>query len=190
MSNQLLDRRDILKWGGTALAAACAGDVIAPPKIRAAGKANPRGTARNCVIIMMGGAISHADCWDFKETRHTPKDIDVQKLTSDISLSKTLFPHAAEYVDKIALVRSMRANEMIHFIGQYHTQTGRALNVALAREIPALGSVVAYELESRRRESDTFPTYISTSLTSSANGGIGCGFLPTRVTGLDLDPTS
>src|SRR4029453_11460357 len=101
MSNQLLDRRDILKWGGTALAAACAGEVIAPPKIKAGGKANPGGT------------------------RHTPKDIDIQKFTSDISLSKTLFPRASEYVDKIALVRSMRANELIHFIGQYHTQTGR-----------------------------------------------------------------
>src|SRR4029450_13388213 len=190
MSNQLLDRRDILKWGGTALAAACAGEGIAPPKIRAAGKANPRGTARNCVIIMMRGAISHADCWDFKETRHTPKDIDIQKFTSDISLSKTLFPRASEYVGKIALVRSMRANELIHFIGQYHTQTGRALNVAVAREIPALGSVVTHELQGRRRESDTFPTYISMYMAQSSNGAIGCGFLPTRTTGLDLDPTT
>jgi Protein of unknown function (DUF1501) len=190
MSNQLLDRRDILKWGGTALAAACAGEVIAPPKVKAAGKSKPRGTARNCVIIMMGGAISHADCWDFKETRHTPKDLDIQKFTSDIYLSKTLFPRASEYVDKIALVRSMRANELIHFIGQYHTQTGRALNVAVAREIPALGSVVAHELEGRRRESDTFPTYVSMYMAQSSNGAIGCGFLPTRATGLDLDPTT
>jgi len=185
-----MNRRDALKFGSLALTAAAMGETLRPLKLKAAGKANPRGTARNCIIIEMGGAISQADCWDFKETRYTPKDLNVQKLTSDISLSKTLFPHSAEYVDKIALVRSMRANEMIHFIGQYHTQTGRALNVALAREIPALGSVVSYELESRRRESDTFPTYISTSLTSSANGGIGCGFLPTRVTGLDLDPTT
>src|SRR5213594_4058290 len=111
-----MDRRELLKWGGAALAAAYLGEVISPPKARAAGKANPRGTARNCIIIMMGGAISNVDCWDFKETRHTPKDINVQKFTSDISLSKTLFPRAAEYVDKVALVRSVRANEMIHFV--------------------------------------------------------------------------
>jgi hypothetical protein len=185
-----MDRRELLKWGGAALAAASFGELIAPPRARAAGKANPRGSARNCIVILMGGAISHVDCWDFKETRQTPKDLDVCKLTSDISLSKTLFPHAAEYVDKIALVRSMRANEMIHFIGQYHTQTGRALNVAVAREIPALGSVVAHELERQRRESDTFPTYISMHLAQSSNGAIGCGFLPTRTTGLDLDPNT
>lgn len=190
MSNQLPNRRDLLKWGSVALTAAAMGEVMRPLKLKAAGKANPRGTAKNCVVIMMGGAISHADCWDFKETRYTPKDIDVQKFTSDIWLSKTLFPHSSEYVDKIALVRSMRANEMIHFIGQYHTQTGRALNVAVAREIPAMGSVIAHELESRRRESDTFPTYMSMYMAQCNNGAIGCGFLPTRTTGLDLDPTT
>jgi len=185
-----MNRRQVLKWGSLALTAAWSGEVLSPLKVRASAKVNPRGTARNCILIEMGGAISQADCWDFKETRYTPKDLDVQKLTSDIYLSKTLFPRAPEYIDRVAFVRSMRANEMIHFIGQYHTQTGRALNVAIAREIPALGSVIAYELESRRRESDTFPTYISTYLTRSANGGIGCGFLPTRTTGLDLDPTT
>jgi uncharacterized protein (DUF1501 family) len=185
-----MNRREVLKWGSAALTAACFGEIIAPPKLKARGKANPRGTARNCIIIMMGGAISQADCWDFKETRYTPKDLDVQKFTSDISLSKTLFPRAAEYVNKIALVRSMRANEMIHFIGQYHTQTGRALNVAVAREIPALGSIIAQELEGQRRESDTFPTYMSMYMAQSSNGAIGCGFLPTSTTGLDLDPTT
>lgn len=190
MSNQLPHRRDVLKWGAAALAAAAVGEAIVPLKVKAAGKSKPRGAARNCIVIMMGGAMSQADTWDFKETRYTPKDLNVQKFTSDISLSKTLFPYASEYVDKIALVRSMRANEMIHFIGQYHTQTGRALNVAVAREIPAMGSVVAYELESRRRESDTFPTYMSTYMAQCNNGSIGCGFLPTRTTGLDLDPTT
>src|SRR5215467_3775212 len=190
MSNLLPNRRDVVKWGGAALAAAALGETIRPLKVKAAGKANPRGTARNCIVIMMGGAISQADCWDFKETRYTPKDLDVQKVTSDISLSKTLFPRAGEYAEKIALVRSMRANEMIHFIGQYHTQTGRALNVAVAREIPAMGSIVSYELASRRRDSDTFPTYMSTYMAQCNNGSIGCGFLPTHTSGLDLDPTT
>src|SRR2546430_798908 len=101
MSIQLPNRRDILKWGGAALAAASMGEVVSPLKLKAAGKANPRGTARNCIVIMMGGAMSQADTWDFKETRYTPKDLEPQKFTSDISLSKTLFPRSAEYVDKI-----------------------------------------------------------------------------------------
>lgn len=183
-------RRDVLKWGGLALAGAWVDRVVWPLQVKAAGKAKPRGAARHCIMIEMGGAISQADCWDFKETKYTPKDLDPRKVTSDITLSKKLFPRLGDFVDKIAFTRTMRANELIHFVGQYHTQTGRALNVALAREIPAFGSVISYELDGRRRESDAFPIYMSTYLTKARAGSIGTGFLPTRFTGLDLDPTT
>ena len=73
----------------------------------------------------------------------------------------------------------MRANELIHFNGQYHTQAGRTLNPAVAREIPAFGSVISFELSSQRRETDTFPTYVSTALTKARAGSIGSGFFPT-----------
>ena len=84
----------------------------------------------------------------------------------------------------------MQAPELIHFNGQYHTQAGRSLNPAIAREIPAFGSVVAFELAEQRRERDTFPTYVSTNLTKARAGSIGSGFLPTWTTGLDLDPST
>lgn len=84
----------------------------------------------------------------------------------------------------------MRARELVHFTGQYHTQTGRALNVAVAKEIPAFGTVAAAELDSRRRESDTFPTYMSVGLSKARVGAIGSGFFPARFTGIDLDPAA
>lgn len=181
-------RREVLKWGGVALAGTWVDRLVGPLELHAAGKATPRGTARNCILIEMGGAISQMDCWDFKETRWTPKDLDVTQVASDLYMSQTLFPQLTKSMNRVALVRSMRAPELIHFNGQYHTQTGRTLNAAIAREIPAMGSIISYELESQRRESDTFPTYISTGLTKARAGSIGCGFLPTRSTGLDLDP--
>src|SRR5213593_3967506 len=140
-----MNRREALRWGGVALAAATMGERLAPLKVSAAARMNPRGTARNCIVIEMGGAISQPDCWDFKETKYTPKDLDVVKVNSDVYLSKTLFPKMDEYMQHVSLVRSVRANEPVHAIGQYHTQTGRALNVALAREIPAMGCVIASE---------------------------------------------
>jgi len=190
--NALTSRRDVLKWGGLALAGSAASidQLVWPLDVYASGTASPRGTARNCIFIEMGGAISPMDCWDFKQTRFTPDDLDMVQLRDDLSLSRTLFPTLGDEMDKIALVRSMRAPELIHFNGQYHTQTGRAMNVAIAREIPAFGSVIAYELESQRRDTDTFPTYMSTQLTRARAGSIGAGFLPTRFTGLDLDPTT
>jgi hypothetical protein len=87
-------------------------------------------------------------------------------------------------------VRSMRALGLLHFNGQYHTQAGRALNAAVGREIPAWGSVLSYELESRRQESDTFPTYISTGLGRARAGSIGSGFLPARFSAVDLDTST
>jgi hypothetical protein len=81
----------------------------------------------------------------------------------------------------------MYENGLVHFAAQYHTQTGRALNPAIVREIPAYGSVVAYELESERRESDTFPTYMSFDLWNFNCTQIGSGMLPPKFAGLDVN---
>ena len=189
--NDLLPcRRDVLKWGGVALASTWVDGLVWPLEIRAQGTSNPRGTARNCIFIELGGAISPMDCWDFKETRWTPKDLDVTEVAKDLYLSRTLFPQLVTKMNRVALVRSLQAPELIHFNGQYHTQTGRSLNPAVAREIPAFGSVIAFELATQRRPTDSFPTYVSTNLTKARAGSIGAGFLPTWTTGLDLDPST
>lgn len=183
-------RREMLKLGGMALAGTCVNQIMSPLKISAAGKANPRGNARFCIFIELPGAISPPDCWDFKETKDTPNDLDVQKATSSLYLPKTLFPNFKDWADRASFVRSMRAPELVHFTGQYHTQTGRALNVAVAKEIPAFGSVISAELDKHRRESDTFPTYLSVALGKGRVGAIGSGMFPAKYTGIDLDPGS
>ena len=81
----------------------------------------------------------------------------------------------------------MHARELVHFTGHYHLHTGRALNPGVAKEIPDFGTVIASELDSQRRDSDTFPTYLSTNLVRTRTGIVGPGFFPARFTGLDLD---
>src|SRR5215510_6669397 len=164
LENMFPTRRDMLKLGGMALATSWMEGFVSPLKLSAAGKANPRNNARFVVFIELPGAISPMDCWDFKQTKDTPNDLDVQKATSDLYLSKTLFPNYADWAPRATFVRSMRAPELVHFTGQYHTQTGRALNVAVAKEIPAFGSVIAQELDKLRRDTDTFPSYMSVAL--------------------------
>ena len=183
-------RRDMLKFGGMAVAAAAADQIGWPRLASAAPQASPRGTARNVIFIELPGAISPMECWDLKDTRETPKDLDVQKVTSDLYLSKTLFPNYADWAPRTTFVRSMRAPELAHFTGQYHTQTGRSLNQAVAKEIPAFGSVVAAELDHERRDTDAFPTYISMGLGKARVGAIGAGFFPPQFTGIDLDPAA
>ena len=115
----LPSRRDVLQWGGVALAGTCVDGLVWPLDIRANGIANPRGTARNCIFIELGGAISPMDCWDFKETRWTPKDLDVTEVSKDLYISRTLFPQLSTQMHRVALVRSLQAPELIHFNGQY-----------------------------------------------------------------------
>ena len=187
--NNYIARREVLRWAGMALAGAAAG-VSVPLKLKAQAKTRPLGTARNAIFIQLTGAMSHMDCWDLKETKWTPKDLDPVKVWNDLYLSKPLFGRlmASKQMNRISFVRSMKAKELVHFNGQYHCQTGRALNVAVGKEIPAFGSVIAAELDAQRRSSDTFPTYVSVNLRQDRVGPIGSGFLPVAFTGMDLDP--
>src|SRR5258708_21852481 len=176
-------RRDLLKLGGLGLLGASA-ESIWPLNIAAAEgaspKVQPRGNARNILFYEISGAISHVEGFDFKETPGTPKDLDVHKVNSDFYLSRLLFPRLEKHADKLSIVRSMLSHEEVHFRGQYYQQTGRQLNLAFAREIPAIGSVVAMELEPKRRANDTFPTYMSFYLEKGAAGALSTRFLPPR----------
>jgi hypothetical protein len=183
-----IGRRDLLKWAGMTVAGSL---VSAVPRLEvyAQGRSQPASTARNAIMIEMSGAISPMDCWDLKDTKMTPKDLDPQRIWNDFYLSKTLFPKLIDtgLINRCSFVRSMLGRELIHLTGQYRVQTGRSINPAVAKEIPGFGSVIAYELESQRRPADTFPTYMSTNLSRNSTGLIGAGFLPNQCTGVDLD---
>src|SRR5580704_3120058 len=187
VSDLLPARRDLLKIGGYGILGAFANQAFWPVEARAAGKADPRGCARFAIVIELAGAISHIDTFDFKEGEGTPKDLDVRQIRNDLYLSWKLFPELSTQMDKIAIVRSMRSHEVVHFRGQYYTQAGRPYNPAQAPEIPSVGSVVSYELESQRRPSDTFPTYIGCNLDTSGCGALSTGFLPPRHSVLDIN---
>lgn len=187
VADALPARRDLLKLGGYGLLGAFADQALWPVEARAAGKANVRGGARFAVVIELAGAMSHTDCFDFKEGAGTPKDLDVRQVRSDLYLSKTLFPELSSEMDKVAIVRSLKSHEVVHFRGQYYTQAGRPLNPVLAPEIPSVGSVIAYEMESQRRPTDTFPTYIGCNLDTSGCGALSTGFLHPRYSVLDIN---
>lgn len=189
MGELLPTRRDILRIGGYGLLAASV-DAVWPLRLGANTSKVPRGNARNVLFFEISGAISHVESFDFKENAGTPKDLDVRRVNSDLYLSHLLFPHLEKHVDKIALLRSVLSHEEVHFRGQYYVQTGRQLNVAFAREIPAIGSVIAMELEPRRRPNDTFPIYMSFNLDKAFPGALSTGFLPPRFSVVDINPDS
>lgn len=183
-------RREMLGAGGLGLLGASLHGLW-PSQMKAASngfKARPRGNARNVIFYEISGAISHIDSFDFKESAGTQKDFDVRRLANGVYLPHALFPRMEKIMDRVAIVRSFVSHEEVHFRGQYYVQTGRPLNVAFAREIPSLGSVIASELESKRRAEDTFPTYVSFALETNQVGALSTGFLPPQYSVFDLNP--
>jgi hypothetical protein len=187
--NLFTTRREMLQWLGLTAASTIVNPMLHPLQASAQRRVNPLGTARNAIMVKLSGAMSPMDCWDFKETRWTPADLNPRRVWPDLQLSQTLFPRlsSSKVLERVSFVRSMRAKELVHFTGHYHLHTGRALNPAVAKEIPDFGTVIAAELDSQRRDSDTFPTYMSTNLVRTRTGIVGSGFFPPRFTGLDLD---
>lgn len=181
-------RRRFLEFGGMGLALASL-NAVGPLRAATTGeKARPRGTARNVLYFEISGAISHVESFDFKENAGTPKDLDVRQIKNDLHLPHLLFPRLEKHMEKIAIVRSLLSHEEVHFRGQYYVQTGRQLNLAFAREIPAVGSVIASELEPRRRANDTFPIYMSFNLDKAFPGALSTGFLHPRHSVVDINP--
>jgi len=187
LSDVLPARRDVLRLGGYGLLGSFAEQALVPVAARAAGRSNPRGSARFVVVIELAGALSHVDSFDFKEDAGTQKDFDIRQIRNDLYLSHRLFPELSKEMDKISIVRSMKSHEVVHFRGQYYTQAGRPLNPAQASEIPSVGSVIAMELEAQRREKDTFPTYVGCNLDTSGCGALSTGFLHPRHSVLDVN---
>src|SRR5438552_12898178 len=183
-----LSRRELLKFFGISVGASLAGEAAWPRKLQAQSrKVTPRKNARNVLFIQNCGAMSPPECLDFKETKYTAKDLDIQQVNSDFQISRAIFPNYEKWAPKASLVRSMYENSLVHFSAQYHTQAGRALNAAILREIPAFGSLIASELDSERRDSDTFPTFMSFDLWNARCPQIGSGMLPAKFAGLDLN---
>src|SRR5262249_11317127 len=114
-TDSVVARREVLRWAGMALASSMAG-VSLPLNARAQVKANPLNTARYAIFIQMTGAMSQMDCWDYKETKWTPKDLNPEKVWGELYLPKTLFGRmmASKTMDRISFVRSMRARELVH----------------------------------------------------------------------------
>lgn len=180
-------RREALRLGGMGLACAAAEGFV-PGNMSASSKVTPRGNARNVLFYEINGAISHLESWDFKENAGTPQDLEVTKHRDGLYLSERLFPNFKQQIDRFAVLRTLLSHEEVHFRGQTYVQTGRPLNLAFASEIPAIGSVVAMELEPRRGPDETFPTYMSFNLEKAFPGALSTGFLDPRFSVVDINP--
>lgn len=182
-----LSRREVFRAAGVSLSAYWFLPLAAPRAVRAAARVSPRGTARFCIFVMLDGGQSHVDAWDLKEGPWTPEDFAVRQIQPGLKWPMGLYPRLAAQLDKIALLRSVEAWDSVHGRAQYYVQAAHALNPALQKEIPPIGTIVALETAAARRETDALPPYVALNVTESQAGLLTSGFLPAVYSPFHID---
>src|SRR5579862_4573100 len=133
--------------------------------------------AKAFIFVYMAGGPSHLETWDPKpllnqlDGQKRPAefgDVKYQNVNSDsriLGCKRTfhkagksgievsdLFPHQAEVIDDLCVIRSMHGDMVVHSAAQYQMMTGRVIP-----GFPAMGSWVVYGLGS---EAQNLPAYV------------------------------
>lgn len=171
-----LTRRELLRVGGLSLVCGYL-NAFRPFNVRASQKVKPTATARQVLFINIDGGMSQIDTLDAKEGAWTPKYFDIRSFSNDLKLPFGVMPNLPGVLDKITVVRSMAAWDVVHGRAQYYIQTGHPLNLALAKEVPSIGAVVCHELANQRKASDSLPPFIVMNMAGNQAGLINQGFM-------------
>ncbi|MCY3759112.1 MAG: DUF1501 domain-containing protein, partial [Acidobacteria bacterium] len=174
-----LTRRGFIRAGAATATCFCLSPMMDPLNLRAARKVNPRGSADYCIFLFLDGGPSQIDTFDFKEGRYTPADFDVRTVKGGmLKLPYALFPRLSEKLDDLAILRSVEAWEAGHSRAQYVLQVAHPVSPARRAEMPSLGSVIAYEMEARRKPGDFLPPFVAMNYNITSGAGlVGAGCL-------------
>ncbi|WP_425618651.1 DUF1501 domain-containing protein [Anatilimnocola sp. NA78] len=147
-------------------------------QLQASGASGRVGKAKNVLLLVEHGGLSHVDTWDPK-----PEVASEQRTPFDLVPTSTpgerfteLLTHTAKISDKIAVVRGM------HHI-QRNDDHGKGMQYVLSGhspggpvEYPDLGAVASYVLGSA---CEFLPSYVQLPATSEFAHMTKSGFLPT-----------
>lgn len=180
-------RRQLFKAGSVNVAGYFIEPLFRPLNAYAKAKVQPRGNAETCIFVNLSGGASHVDTFDIKEHRWTPPDFDIRTVKPGLRMPAGLFPKLTAGIDRLAIVRSMKAWENEHIRAQFYLQVAHSPSPSRLKEMPSIGSVIASEFQARRRESDYLPPFVAMNFTSGAFKVIGEGCLEARNTPLSLE---
>lgn len=150
--------------------------------------ATVKGTAQNVIFILLAGAPSHTDTFDLKMVNGvTPVTFNPATING-AQFPTGLLPNLAQNFQNhdFSIVRSMQSHALVHSLGQVWSQIGRNPAAALGNIAPNIGSVVALELDSQRKPSQNFPTFLALN----SGGGVGSGYLPANYAPFRVTPST
>lgn len=179
-----LNRRELLRIGGLSLVGGFLG-AFRPYNVWAAERIKPMATARQVLFINIEGGMSQVDSLDAKEGSWTPNYFEIKQF-GELKLPSGIMKNLPGVLDKITVVRSLAAWDAVHGRAQYYVQSAHPLNLALAKEVPAIGAVVCQELAKERKPDDSLPPYIAMNMAGNQAGLINQGFLSAEFGPLSL----
>lgn len=156
---------------------------------QAAGNVSPRGSADCVIFLNLQGGPSQMDTFDIKEGKWAPENRDVRMTPQGFQFPYGLMPKLTGNLSDLLLVRSMEAWETVHSRGQYYLQTGHPVSPARVKEMPSLGSIIAYEFENKKKPGDFLPPFVSMNYAATTMYGPlqGEGSLPSYCSPLTMD---
>jgi hypothetical protein len=148
--------------------------------------ATTQNKAENTIFILLAGAPSHVDTFDFKMVAGVTPDSFAPSSIKGITWPAGIMPKMAGQLGNIAIVRSMRAWALVHSLAQTWTQIGRNPVAALGNIAPNIGSVVAIEKDPLRLPSQIFPTFLALN----SGNAVGSGYFPAQYAPFKVAPSS
>jgi hypothetical protein len=181
-----LSRRRFLNLAGAGVTASwLAPSLPAAPVINST-PVTMQSKATNVIFILLAGAPSHTDTFDFKFINGVTPTAFAPDPTNGVAFPTGLMPKLANMMDQFAIVRSMQAWALVHTLAQTWTQIGRNPAGVLGNVSPNIGSVVAIEKNAERTPNQVFPTFLALN----SAGAAGPGYFPASYAPFKVTPSN
>lgn len=169
-------RRQFFGLGATGVTAAMLAGRPAAGAETTSNGATPKGTAKNVIFILLAGAPSHTDTFDFKMIDGTTPAAAKPETIKGLLWPTGILPKLGSQLDDFAIVRSVRARALVHSLGQTWVQIGRSPAAVLGDVAPNIGSIVALEKTPDRTPQSVFPAFLALN----SNGAVGPGYFDSK----------
>ena len=180
-----LSRRNFFSVAGAGVTGSFLANNLQGQVIKSA-RVTTKNTAKNVIFILLTGAPSHTDTFDFKNLEGTtPKDFNPTQV-GNVLWPMGLMPKIGSQLPDISIARSVRAWAAQHSLSQTWVQIGRSPAAALGDVAPNIGSIVAAEKRSERQLSQKFPSFLALN----SGGAVGSGFLPATYEPFKITPST
>lgn len=128
-----------------------------------------------CILMWMGGGPPSIDIWDLKPgSKNGGEFKPIQTSAPGVMISEHM-PKTAKVMGDLSVVRSMSTREADHNRGRYYMHSAYVPNPTVTH--PTFGSVVSYELGSKRKELE-IPSFVSVGGGSGSPGFLGMTHAP------------